>query len=107
MRPNPRFPFESRPRPRLPADDAIRRQGWSKKNLAAAMGPDGATDVDAVVIGSGMGGLTCAAMLARGGKRVLVLEQHDVAGGCTHTFEDRGYEFDTGLHYIGGPSPGR
>jgi hypothetical protein len=36
------------------------------------------------------------------GKRVLVLEQHDVAGGSTHTFEDRGFEFDTGLHYIGG-----
>ena len=33
---------------------------------------------------------------------MLVLEQHDVAGGCTHTFEDRGFEFDTGLHYIGG-----
>jgi len=29
----------------------------------------------------------------------LVLEQHDVAGGCTHTFEENGYEFDTGLHY--------
>ena len=36
------------------------------------------------------------------GEQVLVLEQHDVAGGCTHTFEDRGYEFDTGVHYCGG-----
>jgi Phytoene dehydrogenase and related proteins len=32
---------------------------------------------------------------------VLVLEQHYIAGGCTHTFEDKGYEFDTGVHYIG------
>lgn len=33
---------------------------------------------------------------------VSVLLQHDVAGGCTHTFEEKGFEFDTGLHYIGG-----
>ena len=31
-----------------------------------------------------------------------VLEQHDVIGGSTHTFEDKGYEFDVGLHYVGG-----
>lgn len=49
-----------------------------------------------------MGGLTTAALLSRVGNKVLVLEQHDVAGGNTHTFEDHGYEFDTGLHYIGG-----
>jgi hypothetical protein len=58
-------------------------------------------DIDYVVIGSGMGGLYCAALLARTGRRVVVLEQHYVAGGCTHTFEDKGYEFDTGLHYVG------
>ena len=32
---------------------------------------------------------------------MLVLEQHDQAGGCCHTFLDKGYEFDTGIHYIG------
>lgn len=32
---------------------------------------------------------------------MLVLEQHDQAGGCCHTFIDKGYEFDTGIHYIG------
>jgi all-trans-retinol 13,14-reductase len=37
---------------------------------------------------------------------VLVLEQHDAAGGCTHTFFEKGYEFDTGLHYIGSPDFG-
>jgi all-trans-retinol 13,14-reductase len=58
--------------------------------------------LDAIVIGSGIGGLTAAALLASKGKRVLVVEQHDVAGGCTHTFVDKGYEFDTGLHYVGG-----
>ena len=57
---------------------------------------------DAIVIGSGMGGLTAAAALARCGRRVLVLEQHSVAGGMTQTFERNGFEFATGLHYVGG-----
>lgn len=59
-------------------------------------------NLDVVVIGSGIGGLTTAALLAKQGKRVLVLEQHDIAGGNLHTFTENGYEFDTGLHYIGG-----
>ncbi len=57
---------------------------------------------DAIVIGSGMGGLTAAAILAkRGGKRVLVLERHYTAGGYTHSFTRPGYEWDVGVHYIG------
>lgn len=57
-------------------------------------------DLDYIVIGSGMGGLSCAAILARLGKKVLVLEQHrDVAGGGTHMFDLKGYTFDSGLHY--------
>ncbi|XP_076106915.1 all-trans-retinol 13,14-reductase-like isoform X1 [Mytilus galloprovincialis] len=57
--------------------------------------------LDAIVIGSGIGGLSTAVLLAKAGKKVLVLEQHDQAGGCCHTFIDKGYEFDTGIHYIG------
>ena len=59
-------------------------------------------DLDAIVIGSGIGGLATAAILSKAGRRVLVLEQHDQAGGCCHTFIDKGYEFDVGVHYIGG-----
>lgn len=57
---------------------------------------------DAIVIGSGIGGLTAAAALARQGQRVLVLEQHDILGGMTQTFARQGYRFGTGLHYLTG-----
>ena len=61
-----------------------------------------ADEWDAIVIGSGMGGLTCAAYLAASGRRVLVLEQHDVAGGNAHSFRRRrAYQFDVGTHYLG------
>lgn len=64
-------------------------------------------DYDAVVIGSGIGGLTCAALLAKhGGKKVLVLERHYTPGGFTHVFHRPGYEWDVGVHYIGEVSPG-
>ena len=56
---------------------------------------------DAIVVGSGLGGLTCAALLSRMGKRVLLLEQHYVIGGFTHTFKRKGWEWDVGVHYIG------
>jgi all-trans-retinol 13,14-reductase len=57
---------------------------------------------DAIVIGSGIGGLTAAVLLgAHAGKRVLVLERHYVAGGFTHTFHRPGYRWDVGLHYLG------
>jgi all-trans-retinol 13,14-reductase len=53
-----------------------------------------------VIVGSGMGGLSCAAILARMNRKVVVLEQHDdVCGGGTHTFDLKGYRFDSGLHY--------
>ena len=60
---------------------------------------------DAVVIGSGLGGLTCAAYLCAAGHRTLVLEGHYVAGGNSQAFRrnvhGRQYEFDVGIHYIG------
>ncbi|MCB9594154.1 MAG: NAD(P)/FAD-dependent oxidoreductase [Sandaracinaceae bacterium] len=56
---------------------------------------------DYLVIGSGMGGMTTAALLAKLGKRVLVLEQHYVPGGFTHMFKRPGFKWDVGVHAVG------
>ncbi len=71
----------------------INRDGFSKKKIPV--------NIDSIIIGSGISGLTTAGLLSRVGKKVLVLEQHYVSGGATHCFEDKGWEFDTGIHYIG------
>jgi all-trans-retinol 13,14-reductase len=62
---------------------------------------------DAIVIGSGIGGLAAAALLARHGRRrVLVPERHYEIGGFTHVFRRPGYEWDVGVHYVGDVQPG-
>lgn len=58
-------------------------------------------DYDAIVIGSGIGGLTAAACLSSLGYKVAVFEQHYTAGGFTHSYSRNGYEWDVGVHYIG------
>lgn len=62
---------------------------------------------DVIVIGSGLGGLECGYILARHGRRVLVLEQADVPGGCMQSYRRRELTFDTGLHYVGGLGEGQ
>ena len=74
--------------------------------LRAGLPVGGAVDVDSIVIGSGAGGLTAALALARGGDRVLVLEQHYLPGGWCHSFPLGGYQFNTGVHYVGTLGPG-
>ena len=56
---------------------------------------------DAILVGSGIGSLCTAALLSKEGKKVLVLERHYTAGGFTHVFKRKGYEWDVGIHYIG------
>ncbi|KAA0024791.1 phytoene desaturase family protein [Antrihabitans cavernicola] len=72
-------------------DQSVYPRGWEQRMQ----------DWDAIVIGSGMGGMTAAAYLAANGHRTLVLEQGDVLGGCTHVFRRKGYEFEVGVHYLG------
>ena len=56
---------------------------------------------DAIVIGSGISGLGTAALLGKAGMKVLVLEKYSTVGGACHTFNDNGYEFNIGVHYVG------
>jgi all-trans-retinol 13,14-reductase len=63
-------------------------------------------DFDAIVIGSGAGGLTAALALARAGKRVGVFEQARLPGGYSQSFELEGYRFSPGVHYVGALQPG-
>jgi len=60
---------------------------------------------DAIVVGSGIGGLTAASLLARAGRNVLVIERHDRVGGYAHSFRRGPYFFDSAVHLIGGCEP--
>jgi all-trans-retinol 13,14-reductase len=65
-----------------------------------------ATRWDAIVVGSGIGGLASATALAKLNRRVLVLEQQHALGGSTNTFSRNGYTWDVGLHYLSELGPG-
>uniref|UniRef100_A0A8C3RTS3 All-trans-retinol 13,14-reductase n=1 Tax=Chelydra serpentina TaxID=8475 RepID=A0A8C3RTS3_CHESE len=95
--PNPFSADCRRPPAPLVTDKDVRKK-VIKQVFSAAKVPE---NLDAVVIGSGFGGLAAAVLLSKAGKRVLVLEQHGKAGGCCHTFSKKGFEFDVGIHYIG------
>lgn len=62
---------------------------------------------DVLIIGSGLGGLECGALLAKRGLKVLVLERSNQPGGCMQSFRRGGLRYDTGLHYVGGLAPGQ
>ncbi|XP_053318790.1 all-trans-retinol 13,14-reductase [Spea bombifrons] len=95
--PNPLAVDTRRPPKPLVFDKALRR-----KVIKNVFSPDKVPqNLDAIVIGSGIGGQGAAALLSKAGKRVLVLEQLGKLGGCCHTFNEKGYEFDVGIHYIG------
>ncbi len=57
---------------------------------------------EVIVIGAGLGGLTAGAKLAKEGKKVLLLEQHDQPGGCATTFKRKEFTMEVGLHEMDG-----
>lgn len=62
---------------------------------------------DAIIIGSGLGGLECGVILGMEGKRVLVLEKNKQVGGNLQIFSRNKRIFDTGVHYVGGLEKGQ
>lgn len=60
-----------------------------------------------IIIGSGLGGLSCGVILAKNGYEVTVLEQATQVGGCLQCFTRRGARFETGMHFIGSASEGQ
>ena len=62
---------------------------------------------DAVIIGSGLGGLECAHILSKAGMSVLLLARGTQAGGCLQSYRRHGLAFDTGFHYVGGLDEGQ
>ncbi|XP_047427779.1 all-trans-retinol 13,14-reductase-like [Mugil cephalus] len=95
--PNP-FERDTREPLKKMVHDTKEKNKVLKQGFVASKVPD---NLDAIIVGSGIGGLGLAVLLAKVGKKVLVLEQHDRAGGCCHTFTEKGFEFDVGIHYIG------
>jgi len=67
---------------------------------------DTAQRYDDIVIGSGMAGLTVASLLARAGRKVLVLEAHEHPGGYAHSFPMGDFRFCAQVHYIFGCGEG-
>lgn len=60
-----------------------------------------------VIIGSGLGGLSCAYILQKNGYDVTVLEQGLQIGGCLQCFTRKGAKFETGMHFIGSAAEGQ
>ena len=60
-----------------------------------------------IIIGSGMGGLSCGVILAKNGYDVTILEQGAHIGGCLQCFTRHGARFETGMHFIGSASEGQ
>ena len=62
---------------------------------------------DIIIIGSGLGGLECGAILSKEGYHVCVLEKNELFGGCFQTYQRGGHRMDTGIHYIGSLDEGQ
>ena len=83
----------------MPLDDPSRTNPYRELAIRPS---EASSEYDVVVVGAGIGGLTCAAYLAKFGARVLVIERHSVPGGLCSFFKRKGFRFDSGAHYFGG-----
>ena len=83
----------------MPPDDVSRANPYRELAIRPS---EAAPEYDVVVVGAGIGGLTCAAYLAKFGVRVLVIERHSVPGGLCSFFKRKGFRFDCGAHFFGG-----
>ena len=70
------------------------------------MGENEKTKYDVIIIGAGLGGLTCGALLAKSGLKTLIIEQHSIPGGYCTSFKRKGFIFDSAVHFTEGLSPG-
>lgn len=62
-------------------------------------------EYDAVIIGSGIGGLVCGCYLSKAGMKIMILEKNTFPGGCCSSFKRKGFCFDSGVHALGGFGP--
>ncbi|QHO20930.1 Prolycopene isomerase [Arachis hypogaea] len=95
------------PPPGLPLVPSERVSSSKWKVQVASSSPPSTTatvtaEADVVVVGSGIGGLCCAALLARYEQDVVVVESHDQPGGAAHSFDIKGYKFDSGPSLFSG-----
>ncbi len=93
--------------PKLPAYLAkkkSRKYDWKiNLNIQRMRGKD---EYDVIVVGSGIGGLTCASILSKEGYKTLVMEQHYVVGGYCSSFYRMGFTFNVGVENISGVDDG-
>src|SRR5258706_1419667 len=75
--------------------------------MPTVFGREYPSSYDAIIIGSGIGGLFCGNILAKAGLKVLLLERHYMLGGFCSTFRRRGFVFDAATHFyplLGNPT---
>ena len=73
----------------------------AEQGAPAGVTPDFGEHYDAVIVGAGIGGLTCGALLAKEGANVLIVERHSKPGGYVTAYERKGYSFQV-PHLMGG-----